>query len=90
MYKERHPPTEPPCETCRVELMEDNREAAQLYMLCKRQVITAGETNEIIDLNYITVKTMMDLYGVTNQKRVFESVLKVFYHFLSKEREARQ
>lgn len=81
MHAERNPPTEPPCDTCRVELNEENAEAAKIYMICQRQVITAGEANEVIDLNYQTVKTMMDLYGVKDQRSVFELVCKTFHHF---------
>ncbi len=87
MYGGRTPPEEPPCETCRVDLMEENREAVEMYMLVKRQVITAGETNEVIDLNYQTVKTMMDLYRVKDQRAVFQKVCAAFHHFLNKDRE---
>jgi len=89
MHAERKPPTEPPCDTCRVELLEENADSARIYMLCNRQVITAGEANEVIDLNYQTVKTMMDLYQVEKQKECFEAVVGTFHHFLSKERENR-
>ena len=90
MHSERVPPTEPPCDTCRVELLEENADAARIYMCCMRQVITAGEANEVIDLNYQTVKTMMDLYGVERQKECFEAVVSAFHHFLAKEREDRK
>lgn len=34
---------EPNCGECWVDLMEENRDAAHIYQLCRRQVITAGE-----------------------------------------------
>jgi hypothetical protein len=90
MHAERTPPTEPPCDTCRVELMDENSDAGRIYMLCNRQVITAGEANEVIDLNYQTLKTVMDLYNVDRQKECFEVVIGTFHHFLAKERENRK
>jgi len=67
--------------------MEENKEAAQLYQLCRCQVVTVGE--QVIDINYQTVKTMMDLYGVKDQLECFGKINRVFHHFLNKEREAR-
>jgi len=87
MYGGRTPPEEPPCENCFVDLMEENRQASQIYQLCRGQVITVGE--QVIDLNYQTVKTMMDLYGVKDQRETFEKITRTFHHFLSKEREAK-
>ena len=69
-----------------MDLIEDNRDAAQIYGICKRQVITAGEGNEIIDLNYTAIKIMMDLYGVEKQRECFEKVTKTFHHFLNMEK----
>jgi len=69
--------------------MEENRDAAHIYQLCRRQVITAGEANEVIDINYQTVRTMMDLYGVKDQRECFERIISCFHHFLKKEREVR-
>jgi hypothetical protein len=74
------------CETCRVKLLEENRDAAQVYMLVKRQVVTAGEAHEIIDLDYQAVKIIMNLYRIKNQRQIFEQVCRTFHHFLSKER----
>lgn len=82
MYGKRTPPDEPPCDTCRVDLLEENYEVADVYIMCRNQVITAG-MGEIIDINLQTVKTVMDLYGVKDQRECMEKVSKTFRHFLS-------
>jgi hypothetical protein len=73
------------CDSCRVDLYEENRDAGTVYMLCRNQVITAG-MGEVIDLNYQTVKTIMDLYGVKDQQDCLMKVINTFHHFLAKER----
>jgi hypothetical protein len=68
--------------------MEENQDAGTVYIMCRNQVITAG-MGEIVDINLQTVKTVMDLYGVKNQRECMEKVSKTFRHFLNKEREAK-
>ena len=70
-----------PCATCKVDLLEENDEAASIYMLCQRQVILNG-VGEVIDLKFEAVKAMMDLQGVKNQRECFAKVYKTFHHFL--------
>ena len=81
------PPQEPPCSECRVELTEDNLEAARIYHITKRQVRTAGGSGEIIDLDYTAVKHVMDLYEIKDQREVFGKVTRLFHHFLSERRQ---
>ena len=73
---------EPPCGTCRVDLMPENEEAARVFQRVRGQVIAVGMEGKVIDLNYPAVKMVMDLYGVKNQKDCFEKVVRVFHHFL--------
>lgn len=80
MYGRRSPPAESPCGACRVELMEENAEAAQVYMLTRRQVVTAG-AGEVVDISIAAVKIAMDLYGVRDQKRCLNRVRRLFHHF---------
>jgi hypothetical protein len=84
MYGNRNPPEKPPCDTCLVELAEENEEAGWIYQLVQGQIVTRfnGEYDVVIDLNYHAVKTVMDLYGVKDQRGVFETVRAVFFHFL--------
>jgi len=66
--------------------LEENRDAGTVYIMCRNQVITAG-MGEIIDINLQTVKTVMDLYGVKDQRECMEKVTKTFRHYLSKRRD---
>jgi len=82
---------DPPCETCRVILMEENQDAAMIYQLCRGQVLTVfnGERTIVTDLNHVAVWMNIDRYKVKEPVRCFEAVNKVFHHFLNKEREER-
>ena len=80
------PWSESRCEKCRVDLLEENQDAGTIYIMCRNQVITAG-MGEIIDINLQTVKAVMDLYGVKNQRECMEKVTKTFRHFLSQRRD---
>ena len=80
MYGRRTPPGTPPCGQCRVELLEENAEVAQIYMLTRRQVITVG-AGQVADLSIPAVKIAMDLYGVRDQKACLNRVRRVFHHF---------
>ena len=86
MHIERNPPTTPPCETCRVELMEENEEAASCYFLTRRQVVTADQ-GQIIDISIPAIKIAMDLYEIKNQKECLLKIWRLFHHFEQKRRE---
>jgi len=77
---------EPPCDTCRVDLLEENAEAAKIYNIIRGQIVTLGEN--IIDLNHLALWEAIDRYKVKEPVRVFELVNKVFHEFLSRERDA--
>lgn len=77
------PPEVPPCETCRVESIEENADAEMVYQVSKRQVRVALGSGQVIDLDYASVKAVMDIYGVTDQKTCFSKVAQAFHHFLA-------
>jgi len=79
------PWSESRCEKCRVDLLEENHAAGTIYIMCRNQVITAG-MGEVADINLQTIKTVMDLYGVKNQRECLEKVSKTYRHFLSQRR----
>ena len=85
IYDSRKPPEMPPCETCKIELLEENADAGAIYNLVKRQVIISMDT--VIDLNYGTVIEIMKLYGIKNQKQCLNKVIHTFHHFLRKRKE---
>ena len=83
MYEARTPPGKPPCDTCRVDLMDQNKEAAEVYMLTKGQVITRGMDGQVVDVSIPAVKIAMDLLGVVDQRACLAKVRKTFFQFLA-------
>ena len=65
-----------------IELHVANAEAAQVYLLTRRQIITTGMSGQIVDISIPAVKIVMDLYGVANQAECLNRVRKLFHHFL--------
>jgi hypothetical protein len=78
----------PPCETCRVELFKENEEIAEIFFMCRGQVVTLGEN--IVDINHSVLWENIDRFKVNNPKWCFMMVCKVFHHFLKKEREGQK
>ena len=83
-HAERTPPGTPPCESCRVELREENAEAAKVYMLVRRQYVTRhnGKYDVVVDLFIPAIKTVMDICGVKDQESCLVNVQRLFHHFL--------
>lgn len=91
MYAERTPPgDEPPCETCRVELSEENEDVARIFQMVRGQVITRfnGQADVIVDLNHVAVWAAIDAYGVKDRIGMFERILKMFYRFLEEQKKS--
>lgn len=88
MYEGRNPPEEPPCDTCRVHLLDENREAASIYHQASGQVIAGGFG--VIDLNFSSVKGLMDLYGIKDQKGTWEKVRRTWHVLQAEERKKRE
>lgn len=82
MYAERIPPGIPPCESCWIELREENKDIARIYLEVRDQVITAG-MGEVVDINILAVIKLMDLYGIKNQLECLKKIRRTFHHFLS-------
>jgi hypothetical protein len=87
--RERGVDSWPPCEGCRVDLDPENAEAAFIFQTVQGQVITRhnGLHDDVLDLNHLAIKAVMDLYGVREQRRTFEKVLRAFHYFLEQERQ---
>lgn len=81
------PPEEPPCDTCRVELMPENKEAVEVYMMTRNQIITTG-MGQAIDISIPAICNVMDRYpgGIKNQWRCLNKVRMAFHHFLKNEK----
>lgn len=84
----RNPPEEPPCDTCRVDLLEENAEAAKIYLTVQGQVRTVGDT--VIDLDHNALWQAIDRYEVKKPLRVFELINRTFHYFLSKDMDEMQ
>jgi len=69
----RDPQEEPPCETCKPEISEDNKEAFFIYSLVQNQFIMgpAGP----VDVNQLAVWEAIDRFKVRNGQDVFKKVL---------------
>lgn len=80
MYAGRNPPDKPPCESCKVNLLEENQDAGKIFQICRGQIITAG-MGDIIDINILAVKAVMDIEGIQNQKVCLQKVLTMFHYW---------
>ncbi len=76
MRSERIPPEDPPCDTCMVVLMDENRDAGTIFQVCRSQVIVAP-MGGIVDIDIATVIKIMDLYEIRNKKTCLEKVRKL-------------
>jgi hypothetical protein len=81
-YGERNPPEDPPCDTCWVDLRPDNKEAAEVYIMCRDQIIVAG-MGQVIGINNLAIYGAMDRFpgGVKDQWRCLNKVRAAFQHF---------
>jgi hypothetical protein len=84
IYSERTPPEEPPCATCRVDLFDDNEDAARIFQIVRRQVVTRfnGQVDVVIDINHVALWQAIDGYGVRDRRGCFEKVLRLFHELL--------
>ena len=91
-YAERTPP-DPPCESCRVELVSENEDAARIYQVVRgqcRTVIRLAENgmpySETVDLDHLAVWAAIDAYEVRDRVECFEKVLNLFHARLNQGR----
>ena len=84
IYAERTPPGSPPCESCRVELKEENEDAARIFQVSRNQVIAVGE--QVVDIDIKAVKIVMDLYGVKDQRTCLQRVRALWHEIEGKRR----
>jgi hypothetical protein len=79
MYANRIPPASPPCDTCRVILLEENEEDAEVFMLIRGQIITAGQDNRPVDINLLSVKAIIDMER--HQRQQLLRIQNIWHHF---------
>jgi len=85
MYAERVPPEEPPCEMCWVDLLPQNKQAAQIYFVSRGQRIIAGMGGQTVDIDNNAIFGAMDRYpgGIEDQWTCLGKVRSAFHHFLA-------
>ncbi len=64
-----HEGKEPPCETCRIDLIEENGQAAEIYFMCRYQTVQFqeqenGEAVVRTDISIPAVEAAMRILGV--------------------------
>jgi hypothetical protein len=70
-----------PCATCIPPLMPENEQPIKVYLMVRNQVITVG-MGQVVDLHFPSVKMIMDLFAVADQRVCFEKVTFLFHEWL--------
>jgi hypothetical protein len=73
IYSGRVPPEEPPCDACRPEILEENRDALFIYSLVQSQFIM-GPSGPV-DINQLAVWESIDRFKIRDSTGVFKKVL---------------
>lgn len=68
--------------------MERNEDAAKVYIMTRRQVVTAG-MGQAVDISIPAVKIAMELYGVKDQLGCLNMVRRVFHKMEERKDEGR-
>lgn len=74
---------EPPCDTCRVDLLPENEVAAQIYFMVRSQAETRwdGEKDVEIDLHHPSLWKAIEKYpsGVSDEWSTFQKVSRAWH-----------
>ena len=84
IYSERIPPEEPPCDTCRVEPMEENLDAFKIFGIARAQFIMGA--NGPIEINHLAIDAAIKREGIED-KDCFNKVLALSRWWIGKLRE---
>ena len=71
MHEKRTPPEEPPCVTCRIDPMAENRDALRVFFVVRNQFIMGF--NGPITLNHLAIDAAMNREGIGG-KACFEKI----------------
>jgi hypothetical protein len=87
-----HGEKDPPCSTCRVDLLPENEDTARIFQTVRGQVLLQARFTEQgmpysvpCDLNQPAVWAAIDGYGIKDRVGTFERVL-VAWHAIRRER----
>lgn len=70
---------EPPCGTCKPQIMYENREALFIWGVIRNQVDRAGMAGEIVGLRHEPLWKAIEMYRIKSPVDCFEKVIKIFY-----------
>lgn len=85
MYENRVPPETPPCETCRVEPLEENKDALDTFFMVQDQYIMA-ESGPIA-INHLAIHEAMRLLKIKNRLKCFNKVCRLSHWWLEQIKE---
>ena len=75
---------EPPCETCRVDLLPENEVAAKIYFMVRSQCECRwnGEQDIEIDINHVALWKAIEKFpgGVKDEWGTFQKVSRAWHH----------
>ena len=74
IYRQRTPPEDPPCGTCRVEPLPENADVARVFLRVRNQVVTVGQ-GRVIDVSVPAIATVMELEQVRDPRDCLLRVL---------------
>ena len=78
---------EPPCETCRVELLPVNIESFKVYHAVQNQIVILEYSGKILDLKIDAVESAMNIYEVKgNRGLIYDKVREVFFALLNEDK----
>lgn len=80
-----------PCETCRIFLMPENKDVADIYFKVRGQTLTRfnGRYDVVTDLNQVALWGTIDHWPtkIKDPMECFDRVMAVFHHFLKEARD---
>jgi len=95
MHSERTPPTTPICElgeSCRVELVRENEDAARIFMLVRGQTLRLwnGEQDIEIDLNHLALWKAIEKFpgGIKDEWGTFQKICRAWHESQKRKRDS--
>ena len=85
MYESRNPPEMPPCETCKIEPIEENVDAIRIFFMIQDQYIMSE--GGPVAINHMAIHEAMRLLRVKNRLKCFGKVCKLTHWWLEQIRD---
>lgn len=88
MYENRNPPESPPCETCRVDPVEENKEALDVFFMVQDQYIMAE--GGPVAINHLAIHEAMRLLKIKGRLKCFNKVRRLAGWWLKQQQQDRE